>query len=244
MRKINYNLGHFMFNGHTSSEFGICIEKTPSLDRPKRQHNVYKVPGRNGEIVEMLNAFDNVDKEYEIWAANDYYSDSTKDMCSISEWLYSADGYCRLEDDFEPDIFRLAYFVGPMDVENLLNLYGRTKVEFNCRPERFYKSGEQTLTLSNGDTIYNESKFTAKPLIKITGSGNVSIGIGSHTMYVTGLTDYIYIDSDNMEAYRQSAENKNNTISGEFPVIDSGYQVVHTTGTVTNIEITPRWYTI
>ena len=63
-------------------------------------------------------------------------------------------------------------------------------------------------------------------------------------MYITGLVDYIYIDCDSMEAYRQVAENKNNMISGDFPVIEPGTQAVHTTGTITDIKITPRWYTI
>ena len=39
MRKIDYTLGHFVFNGRNSSEFGLCIEATPSLDRPERKHN-------------------------------------------------------------------------------------------------------------------------------------------------------------------------------------------------------------
>lgn len=244
MRKIDYTLGHFVFNGHNSDEFGICIEKTPSLDRPERKHNIYQIPGRNGDIIEMLDAYDNIDKTYTVWAANDYFTDVTKDYNAIAAWLYTTNGYARLEDDFEPDIFRLAYFVGPMDVENLLNIYGKTKIKFNCRPERYFKDGEKVITVSNNSNIINKTAFTAKPLIRIAGSGNCSIRIGSHTMYITGLVDYIYIDCDNMEAYRQAAENKNNMISGDFPVIDPGTQSIHTTGTITDIKITPRWYTI
>ena len=89
MRKINYKLGHFSFNGKNSQEFGICIEKTPSLDRPQRKHNLYKVPGRSGDIIEMLDAFENIDKTYEVWAANDNFRDVGNDFVSISEWLYS-----------------------------------------------------------------------------------------------------------------------------------------------------------
>lgn len=244
MRKIDYTLGHFAFNGQNSSNFGICVESTPSLDRPERQHNIYNVPGRNGAIIEQLDTFNNVNREYRVWAANDYYNSVDKDYNAISEWLYNSNGYCRLEDDFEPDIFRLAYFVGPMDVENLLNMYGKTKLTFNCRPERFYKDGEKTITVASGSNIQNRTAFTAKPLIRIAGSGNCSIRIGTHTMNITGLVDYIYIDCDTMEAYRQAAENKNNMISGDFPVIDSGTQSIVTTGTITDIKVTPRWYTI
>lgn len=244
MRKIDYKKGHFAFNGHNSVEFGICIEETPSLDRPKRHYKVYDVPGRNGEIIEMMNSFENIDKEYKVWAANDYFRDVTQDYIAISEWLNATNGYCRLEDDFEPDIYRMAYFTGPFDVENLLTLYGKTKLKFRCRPERFYKSGERSIEVANGGNIHNFTAFTAKPLIKITGSGNCSITIGTHTMNIANLVDYIYIDCDNMEAYRQKAENRNLLISGDFPVIDPGNQQVRTTGSVTKIEIIPNWYTI
>lgn len=244
MRKIDYSLGHFVFNGHNSSEYGICIENTPDLNRPERKYNVYKIPGRSGDVVEQLDAYNNINKTYQVWAANDYFSDVVKDYNAIASWLYTSNGYCRLEDDFEPDTFRLGYFVGPMDVENLLNMYGKTKLTFNCRPERFYKDGEKVITVANGSTIQNRTSFTAKPLIKVAGSGNITLRIGSHTMTITGLVDYIYIDCDTMDAYRQSAENKNNMISGDFPVIDPGNQSVYTTGNVTSIQVTPRWYTI
>jgi len=244
MRKIDYTLGHFAFNGQNSSNFGICVESTPSLDRPERQHNVYNVPGRNGAIIEQLDTFNNVNREYKVWAANDYYNSVDKDYNAISEWLYNSNGYCRLEDDFEPDIFRLAYFVGPFDVENMLNMYGRTKLTFVCRPERFYKTGEKTIEVADGDYILNKTAFTSRPLIKITGSGDCSIAIGNNIMYISSLQDYIYIDCDTMDAYRQSAENKNNTISGDFPNIAPGRQLIRLTGNITKVEIVPRWYTI
>lgn len=244
MRKIDYHKGHFVYDGKSSENFGICIEETPSLDRPERKYNVYKVPGRNGDIIEMTDAWENVDKTYEVWAANDYFREVAQDFTAISEWLFKTKGYTRLEDDFEPNVYRLAYFVGPLDVENLLNMYGRTKITFKCRPERFYKSGERMIEVTNGGSIHNPTGFTSKPLIKVTGSGNCTITIGSNTMNISGLSDYIFIDCDSMEAYRQAAENKNRMISGHFPTIDPGYQQVRTTGSVTKVEVIPRWYTI
>lgn len=244
MRKIDYRRGHFVYDGRSSKDFGICIEETPSLDRPERKYNVYKVPGRNGDIVEMTDAWENIDKTYEVWAANDNFREVAQDFNAISEWLFKSKNYARLEDDFEPEIYRLGYFVGPLDVDNLLNLYGKTKITFNCRPERFFKSGEHIIEVISGGYIENPSTFTAKPLIKVTGSGNCSISIGSHTMNINNLTDYIYIDCDNMDAYRQLAENRNRNISGQFPVIDAGQQLVITTGNVTKVEITPNWFTI
>ena len=246
MRKIDYTLGHFAFNGRNSADFGLCIESTPSLDRPLRQHNVYNVPGRNGAIIEQLDTFDNVNREYQVWAANDYYTSVDKDYNAISEWLYNSNGYCRLEDDFEPDIFRLAYFVGPFDVENMLNMYGRTKLTFVCRPERFYKDGEVVIKAHSGDYINNRTRFTAKPLIKVTSSGIGfrSIHIGDNLMnLVFGGDQTVYIDCDTMEAYKPDGTRLNNILSASFANIDPGKQLITLSG-IDEIEITPRWYTI
>ena len=58
------------------------------------------------------------------------------------------------------------------------------------------------------------------------------------------LADYINIDSETMNAYRLPAENKNNNISGTFPTLLPGINTIAITGTVTKVEITPRYFTV
>lgn len=43
----------------------------------------------------------------------------------IVQWLMSGRGYCRLEDSYEPDCYRMASYAGPFDAANWMNLYGR-----------------------------------------------------------------------------------------------------------------------
>ena len=114
---------------------------------------------------------------------------------------------------------------------------------FICRAERFFKDAEQEQIVSNGDAIYNPTRYESKPLIHIEGSGSVSISIQGVTMTAT-ISDYINIDSDRMNAYRLPSENKNNTISGTFPTIKAGTNTIATTGTVTKVTIVPRYFTI
>jgi hypothetical protein len=52
----------------------------------------------------------------------------------VSAWLHSTSDYARLEDTFEPDIYRLAYYTEETEIENALTEYGRTTILFNCRP--------------------------------------------------------------------------------------------------------------
>jgi phage-related protein len=244
MHKIDRDLGVFNYNGKSSKDFDIIIEKLPSLDRPQRQYDIHKVPGRSGDIIEQYNAYENITITYEVWFSNNdiNYVSAQKLAREISAWLYSSNGYCRLEDDFEPDIYRLAYFVGDLDIENLLTRYGRAKIEFNCRPERYYKNGEYIL--ENPSIIVNNTFFEAKPLIKIEGSGNVQFSIQGQTVKINNLIDYVYLDCDKQDCYRQLAENRNSLMVGEFPVLKVGDNNISKSNNITKLSIKPNYWTL
>lgn len=244
--------GKFFFDGKSSHDFGIIISKVPSLSRPQRKFELYQVPGRSGAVIQQLDAWEDIQISYRVWFANEYFkiADAQKQAREIVAWLYSAKGYCRLEDDFEPEYFRLAYFTGPMDIETDLCRYGEATITFTCRPERFLKSGEDWLSLTpnSANTVINPTAFIAKPLIKVTvstaGTCNATVGTGLFTLNVS---DYLYVDSETQDVYRQSAENRNNKFSGTMPTFPSGSNTVNITngtGVVSKIEVQPRWWTL
>lgn len=236
--------GNIVYNGISSLSLGIIVEEVPNLYRPQRKYKTYEVPGRSGVIVEQYDAYNNVERSYNIWFTDEAFrSDyAPKKAREVAAWLYSANGYVRLEDDFEPDYYRLAYFNGPLNIENILQTFGKVTITFNCRPERYDKDGEEWL--ENPLKVTNKYVFDAKPLIKIEGSGNGTFTIEGQTVTITGMTDYIYIDSDSMDCYRLPTENKNSLMSGNFPVLKSGENNVSKTGGITKISIQPRFWTL
>lgn len=234
--------GLIVYGGESSADFGMVIGEAPAYDKATRKATTYSVPGRNGDIVIQEDAWSDVPRNYKVWVAKDY-DDLTDMVNAFTAWLNSIKGYQRLEDSFEPDTFRLAYYNGGQSVSNELTQYGETTIQFICRAERFYKSGEQPITVSNGDKLFNSTRFTSKPLIHIEGSGTVTVTIGEKTI-TAAVTDYINIDCDRQNAYRLPTENKNSDISGTFPTIEPGESAVATTGTIAKLEITPRYFTI
>ena len=245
--------GLIVWGGEQSTNYGIVVSSAPVFDRPVKRANVYNVQGRNGSILFQDGSFDDVTRTYRVFITEDEQYDSGGSLVSgdlasrvyaFSEWLYSKNGYQELTDNFEPDIYRLAYYSGGQNVTDNLLMYGETDIQFTCRPERFYTSGKTAETHTNGDTITNPTKYTSKPLIHIEGSGTVTVTLGGKTITaVLGTTDYIDIDCDRMNAYK-GATNKNDKISGDFPVIKSGNNSLGTTGTITLLKITPRYFVI
>ena len=235
--------GLIVFGGEASSDFGMVVAEAPTFERPTRKATTYTVPGRNGAVIFQQDAWDDVVRSYEVWLANSKGQNIVETVNAFEAWLNSLKGYQRLEDSFEPEVFRLAYFNGGINFSNEVMQAGKATLSFTCRPERFYKSGENEITVTNGTKIFNPTRFTSKPLIHIEGSGTVTLAIGGNTISAS-VTDYINIDCETMNAYRLASENKNADISGNFPIIPAGVQTVGITGTTTKVTIVPRFFTI
>ena len=231
----------FTWNGKNSGDFGIYVQETPKLTRAARKMQVVDVEGRNGAIVFPQKAWNNVARSYAVFSGEKTW-DAERNFDAIIEWL-SAEGYCRLEDDFEPDVFRMAYFAGSVDITNLFGETGQTTLDFNCKPQKFLKSGEKAISFSSGGgTLRNPTGFEAKPLITVYGSGSGTISIGGTSVSISSIGTSVTLDCENMDAYKGST-NRNNTITAStFPVLKPGDNAVTLTGGATSAVITPRFW--
>lgn len=234
--------GLIVYGGGSSADYGMVVAEAPAFDRPIRKQNVFNVPGRNGAIILPQDAFEDTARSYNVWLTKEAGTDLAAAVDAVSAWLMSKTGYQRLEDSFEPDVFRLAYFSGAPTFTNKLMQYGETTLTFNCRPERFLKAGEQSVDVTSPLTIYNPTRFNAKPLIHIEGSGTVNIAISGRVM-TANVVDYINIDCDALNAYREPYENKNSEIAGTFAELVPGDNTISITG-ATLATLTPRYFTI
>jgi phage-related protein len=244
--------GVITYDGVASTDYGIVVSEAPVFERPARKQTVIQVPGRNGSVVIQENAWEDVVRSYNVWLSENVTEDSGGDKSgylveyvdAYEEFLNSRNGYLRLSDNFEPDVYRLAYYSGGDSFSNLKTQIGRATLRFTCRPERFLVIGETPVNVNNGDTINNPTRFESKPLIHIEASSK-TIGVTINGKTITAnVTDYINIDCEKMNAYRLASENKNADISGDFPTIASGSNTITITGTYTKVTIKPNWFVI
>lgn len=185
---------------------------------------------------------------------------------NVVNWLTKPKGYCKLYD-YIPDReygflndetaeYREAYFVGPLTVENLLNKYGRAKINFSARPQVFVPDASSAcLPQPAGSTftIVNPYGEPAKPLIFLEGSsssGSGSVTINGKTIYISGGPRELYIDCETENAYSiQSGsvvnENAHITASNGFFTLErSSNSVLLTSSHYSQITVSPRLYYI
>lgn len=233
-------LNFFTYNGKCSRDFGIYISGENTFNAPERDVESIEVPGRNGNLIISRNRFKNISVSYPFFIRRDFQ----KNVRGARAWLLSSDQYAKLEDTYDPEFYRMARFSGPLDFDmRFLNYSGEATLTFDCKPQRWRKNGERTLLFNKKTTLYNDL-FPALPLIKINGTGAGNLYVGEYTVKILELEDYIMLDSDLQDAYRDT-QNKNNTIATEaFPVLKPGESTISWDGGIESVEITPRWWTI
>lgn len=163
----------FTFNGHNSEEFGIRIERFPDLNRSARKFKSASVSGRNGNIYQMEDAWEEVTVSYQIFAGDRENGEAVISFTDIMEWLHSADDYAELTDTYDPSHYRLAVYVDAIDIESEWHRFGKATIKFRCRPERYLVMSE--LAVENGDVINNPTNHIAKPIITLKGDGAHSL---------------------------------------------------------------------
>lgn len=239
---------YITFNGKTSVTAGVkAVEYYPPLDRPRRKFTKLEIPGKTGDAIIFEDAWEDYEQEYAIYAGSGANGNAPTAFNDISSWLHSASGYARLEDTYDTTIYRMAYYVGPTDVENVLNRYGKATIKFVCQGKRFLKSGETAITISSTNTsITNPTAFPSAPIIQVTGSGNGTFTVGGTVVTLTGITDGMLVDCEKMTVTDEDREVNLNSVMtlGNFPKIPGGSSTVYFTGGITKLTITPNWYII
>ena len=219
------------------------VASLPHYIRPIRKMTIVQVAGTNREIVDMEDAWESYDQPYSFYVGDGTEDSIQEALDDVARVLFKS-GWQRLDDEYDPDHYRLAYYQGGFDSDNRYTRLGKFDVVFRCRPERYLADGNDPVTFSGSGTITNPTSFNAKPLIHITGSGTGSLTIAGQTMEFTGIVDYLNIDSDTMDVYRLPSENRNSLMTGDFPVLFEDDNNVSFTGGITSVTITPRFWEI
>lgn len=237
------SLPYFRFNGGVSLDEQLIITGKSVYKGASRDISFTSIPGRSGDLLTDNKRYKNVKIEYSVCALSGIH-DIPEIAHRVKGWLLSEVGYFELYDTYDPNYFRLAAYSEEYNLEQELPALGKSKITFNCKPFRYSIEGQRAITITGAATIRNPEYFPALPYIKITGSGNVTLSINNASYTFTGIDGYIEIDSEKMQAYKGTTnENSKMTTNEEkpFPEFSKGDNNISWSGTVTALEIVPRW---
>lgn len=156
----------------------------------------------------------------------------------VNEWL---DGVGELSFDDEEGYYkaRVLNVVSTKGSNAKLGWFRRT-ITFEVQPFFFLYSGNNTMSISSGQTIFNPG-IECYPYVKITGTGAVTIQVNGEFYPITLVNGSVEIEYP--FAWKGTV-NKGRTLTGGFFKFSSGENVVSWTGTISKFEIKGRWRTL
>lgn len=104
-------------------------------------------------------------------------------------------------------------------------------------------TGDVTLEYGqNPNVIINPTLFDARPLLVVTGTGNLTVNGVQIAISKTPTT----IDCEAMEAYNGTTSRNGDIVltPNQFPVLKPGSNTITLGAGITKVEITPRWWRI
>lgn len=235
----------FYIDGIDASTYGIILQRPISFSDPVPIVVSHNVPGRNGNLIYETGAFKNRIGKASCFCLGD---DVEMQIRAVNNFLFSSRGYRRLETSDDPYHFWLARVSSGAMLEQRLRKLAPFEITFDCKPQRFLKSGEVVVnswrSSEEENYIYNPTGFDAKPTIKAYGpmEGGL-IRIGDYKVYVSEecTNSPIVLDCDSQNAYGANTNLNKYINAPEFPILVPGRNEINVEGFST-LEIIPRWW--
>ena len=162
------------FDNVSSRTYGVYITGSAVYNAPEREVEMISIPGRNGQFALDKGRFENIEVTYPAGIFADSETDFADAISEFRNFLCSRNGYVRLQDEYNPNEYRMAIYKSGLEVEPAQLKAGEFEITFDCKPQRFLTSGETAVTVANNGTLTNPTLFEASPLLEVTGYGDVT----------------------------------------------------------------------
>lgn len=228
-------MNYFIFKGINSKDFiGLVVNTLPPITKAPKRVETQEIDGVDGEIITEL-GYSAYDKDITITLLKH------NDIDEIMNWL-SGEG--ELVTSLEPDKVYKARIIDQIDYERLYNFKSAT-ITFRVQPYK-YELDESSITITqSGKSISNNGLEVSKPIMTITGTGTIELSINNLLVFKYTFPEgenEVIIDSEKQDAYLGSVL-KNRNMVGDFPILQSGKNVITWSGDISSIVIQPnsRW---
>lgn len=220
---------YFIFNNISSEDY-LMVNKLPPIIKAQKDIQKIEIEGRDGFLTQDNSSYKSIIKPVECTIFN------LDDLDFICGWL---DGSGDVIFSNEPDKIYKATLINQIPLDKIAWVFHTLLIQFDCQPHK-YPIENNPIILTSSGTIYNSGNTSSKPIIKIYGNGNIDLNINSNVINLLNVSEYVTINSDLVDAYKDTML-FNNQMIGEFPELIKGNNLISWSGTVTKVEIIPNF---
>lgn len=234
---------YFTYDGISSVDMGIRVKKANTLSSPTRSIESIEIVGRNGNLHIDNGCYNDRVISFECQIIANTKEELTQKATQIFNWLQTNIGYKKLILSDDSNYYYEAIFANNIEISRPMIKTGEMQIIFECKPLKKSISGDSVISITQSTTINNPTPHNSYPYMKVYGNGDITIKIGSQSILLKGVQKYIEIDSEMMDCYKGTAS-CNSKLFSPFPYLSQGNNLISWVGTVTKIEIKPRWNTL
>lgn len=206
-------------------DLGIIVENTPKISKAKKRINTFEVDGGNGFLSEDTNTYD---------AFSVSVNCHIKETSNIDEICEFLDGYGTLS--FNGVREYTAIINNAIPFEKVL-MFKSFIIQFLVNPIcEDIETSKFVVDSNDTNLIIDDTYYNIDPKIILNCSGNVSITINDSTFYLDN-SDGMYILDCKNKIITKNGVNSSNIMSGEFPSLKKGVNLINYLGDITNFEI-------
>ena len=229
----------FYLDGIDARSAGIQLQAPIEFSEAVPIVEAQTIPGRNGDLIFYTGSYENRSGEAECFCLQ---KDVEKAVSSAGRFLMGKKGYRRLGTSDDPDHYWMARVENSPQIAMRLRTLAPFEIGFDCKPQRFVKSGENAVVFTSNGSLFNQYGQIALPFITLYGQGAGRLTIGDCVVEVKVLDGTLYLDSDTQNAYNDIGNQNLNINAPVFPVLGDGEIAVSFSGGIERVEIIPRWW--
>lgn len=229
----------FYLDGVDARSAGIQLQAPIEFSEAVPVVEAQTIPGRNGDLIWETGSYENRGASASCFCLQ---KDVEKAVSSAGRFLMGKKGYRRLETSDDPDHYWMARVENSPQISMRLRMLAPFEIGFDCKPQRFVKSGENPVVFTASGSLFNQYGQIALPFITLYGQGAGSLTIGDCVVEVQELDGILYLDSDTQNAYNDSGNQNLNIDAPVFPVLGDGEIPIAFSGGIEQVEIIPRWW--
>lgn len=232
-------MNHFVFKGISSADYGVIVEQPPEIQIGAMRYETQKVIG-SAKLLHFTEGEDAIEPvDFELECA--LVCPDERRIDALCAWLR---GGGDLVVPGDAGHYYKAWIKSQIDLRKVLRMRRdrRFSIQFEREGFRYHYPEAAPFAVSDPGWIANPGTAGAEPLIRLTGSGDVSLMLGESTLLIDGIVDHVMIDCAAQMVYRAEANwGAKVTRLGAWPTIPAAGCMVNWEGNVTGLEIAPRW---
>lgn len=228
---------YFIFNGINSKKMGLEIAKFPKIIKPQRNIQTINIPGRSNAVYKDNKNYNGY--TFTIECVINPFTKNKQTIDNIISWL---DGFGDLIISQEPDKIYLACIKNQIPISDIIWVFPKFPIVFEVQPlKKSVNFTNEKITLTKNVIVNNVGTVDSFPTITIYGAGDVNLTINEDTFIIKNIDEYITINTEFLEVYKNNINQNNKYNNFDFPIFRKGKNTVEFTGDVSKIEILPNW---